>query len=372
MKNKGYTLLELLGVMIILALIVSLVFPSIINFIKSSNEDKDNLTRNLVYNAAEMFIEDNANKYYSNNGSRYCINIETLIENNYLKGDLEYQGKTLNNTKSVKVLYTDKFNYEIVDIDECTICKLVSDTDGSNSITSGDKYQCKVKNDMEEGYYFYVLSQEDDGTTNLIMDQNINSDGTPAGMIGITKNGENVYNLVAWNGESGQATNAYGPITAMTFLYNATKDWTNIVPVNYTYNDREYQGIASDNTDTGYISFVSVNGVATITPLTGIVTVIGSQETPLRARMPIYTRKNSIEYGEVAHKTNENAYLYDNLDSNGSTVPYIYWTLSSYDSDYNYAWGVRAVGNVSFYNISFQNYYGVRPVINVSNSLISK
>ena len=54
------------------------------------------------------------------------------------------------------------------------------------------------------------------------MDQNINSDGTPARMTGIEKNGENIYNLVAWNNESGQSLHTYGPVTAINFLYNAT------------------------------------------------------------------------------------------------------------------------------------------------------
>lgn len=121
MKNKGYTLIELLAVMIILALLITVVFPSIINFIKSSNEKKDTITRDLVYNAAEMFIEDNASEYSTNNGSKYCISIDTLVENNYLKGELEYQGETLDSTKSVKVTYTDKFNYEITDTNTCMV-----------------------------------------------------------------------------------------------------------------------------------------------------------------------------------------------------------------------------------------------------------
>ena len=40
MKNRGYTLIELLGVIIILALLTTLVFPSVINTIKKSNDER--------------------------------------------------------------------------------------------------------------------------------------------------------------------------------------------------------------------------------------------------------------------------------------------------------------------------------------------
>ena len=40
MKNKGYTLLELLGVIILLALLTILVFPSVINTINKDTDTK--------------------------------------------------------------------------------------------------------------------------------------------------------------------------------------------------------------------------------------------------------------------------------------------------------------------------------------------
>ena len=101
-------------------------------------------------------------------------------------------------------------------------CKLVSGEEN----TIGSKYECEVKPGTK--YNFYVLSIESNGTTNLIMDRNICSDGTAAT--------EDNKCLVAWvskldyndddnYGENGN--NNKGPITAMDYLYNATKSWTN-------------------------------------------------------------------------------------------------------------------------------------------------
>ena len=146
----------------------------------------------------------------------------------------------------LKLVYGDK-----------PVCELASDS-LKTGIELGAKYNCEVK--PGKTYTFYVLSNNNDGTTNLIMDQNINSDGTPAGMTGIEQNGENIYNLVAWISNSDYrcdgdycTTTEKGPITAMRFLYNATKSWTNVNPINYIYNDKEEQEPIQGNTS--YTSF---------------------------------------------------------------------------------------------------------------------
>ena len=113
MKNKGYTLIELLGVMIILALLVSFVIPSVINSIKSSTEKKDNLVNDLIINAAEMYVGDYSNNFHETYGNTYCVSLNTLKENNYLKDSVEEKDVT------VKISYINKFNYEVVDTNSC-------------------------------------------------------------------------------------------------------------------------------------------------------------------------------------------------------------------------------------------------------------
>ena len=57
MKNRGFTLLELLGVIIILALLTTLVFPSVLNAIKKSSDQTDKLSMDLISNATDIYIE---------------------------------------------------------------------------------------------------------------------------------------------------------------------------------------------------------------------------------------------------------------------------------------------------------------------------
>ena len=240
--------------------------------------------------------------------------------------------------------------------------KSVCDQLSGDKNTPGSEYECEVKPGVK--YNFYVLSNESDGTTNLIMNQNIYSDGTPSGMNAVTQeSNEEKYSLIEWN-LSG--SNNDGPITAINFLYNATKDWVNIPPLNYSYMDKEFQETTATNTR--YTSFISNNGVATITSLSGNIEVISSETIPLRARMPIYYANpdKGIYKGELLDKNenNSNAYLYANLDPAGSK-PNGYWSLSSYQRDPERAWVVCYTYKIQISKTNFQNTYGVRPVINL-------
>ena len=191
------------------------------------------------------------------------------------------------------------------------------------------------------------------------------SDETP------TKEGKTC--LIAWNGEPLQKINRYGPLTAMTYLYNATKSWINIPSLNYIYNDNEFQGA----TDYGYTSFVSINGIATITSLYGITTtIIGNTTEPLKARLPIYTDYSiNLSKNEVS-SFNNNGYLFENLDGsfwgyeNGKFKTKIsdirgYWTLSSNGGSHDDAWSIYDDGNVEGCIVDNDDLLGVRPVINI-------
>lgn len=382
MNNKGFTLVELLAVIIILSLLALLASTSVSKIVKDSKTDLYDTQIKLIQSAAEAWGADNL---YDLPEAGTCKYLTLFDLKQYGLIDPEVKDPRSNelfpNELLIKIsgeenkFGLNNITYEVNpnNVEECIpmfTCMLVNDSDKSNSITPGDKYQCKVKDEMEEdfeqGYYFYVLSHGDDGTTNLILDQNINSDGTLAGNIGVTQSDNATkYNLVVWNSSG---LNTDGPVDAMQFLYNATKNWTNIPALNYTYNDKEYQKTPSSGP--GYTSFVSSNGIATITSLSGTTITIGTTEMPLRVRMPIYssvwndemTEKIS-ETGEVADKIENNAYLYENL--NGSVPTFGYWPLSSYSSELSLVWIVDSSGLVNTAPANSSELFGVRPVINL-------
>jgi prepilin-type N-terminal cleavage/methylation domain-containing protein len=358
MKNKGYTLLELLGVIVILSVLVTLVFPSVINFIKKSNDKIDSITNELIINAAEDYINDNSSNIYLTSGTDYCITIDRLIEYQYLESIRELDNYT-RYSKSVKVTYDNGYKYEIIDTDNCFACKLVKDSDENDSLSIGDKYQCKVKDDMEEGfedgYYFYVLGTNNDGTINLIMERNIYYDETnDVGMVA-TNNGE-----VAWY--STEVNNSYGPVTAMYYLHNATKDWSNIPNMVMNYEDENIDSSTQKKGATGYGSIKTTENITIISSKTDEQT--GRIEN-LKARMPRYD-----EVGGEGKCTTTSGKCPLWLSNYLTSEMFGYWTLSSRgDCSYS-AWHVNSLGSINYYNVNNDYSYGVRPVITVSNGVI--
>ena len=111
--KRGYTLVELLGVMIILGLILLVSFPIIINQIKKSNEAISESTRILIENSAELYISDNEAEYPINPGATYYVAVETLVNEGLVSKGL----KDLDIKDYVKVTVNEDkiLAFEIVD-----------------------------------------------------------------------------------------------------------------------------------------------------------------------------------------------------------------------------------------------------------------
>lgn len=191
MKNKGFTLLELLGVVIILGVLSMITFPIILNQIKNAKQGIKESTKTLIIDAAKDYYEDNINNYDKIEGMTYCIDINTLTDNDYLNKNLK--DENLNNidiSKKVKLIYhNEKFNYEVVDT--CTNNSLTrnnievpivtEDSGLYKSTTDHDRFIYRGGNpinnwiELNEGteqapnYIKYrIISFENDGTIKVI------------------------------------------------------------------------------------------------------------------------------------------------------------------------------------------------------------
>lgn len=92
MKNKrGFTLVELLAVVTLLAAIILVSVPSIINVLRKSEEKDYKEFENALKRAAELYVEKNRNLYpeLNNVGGTVNVSANTLITEEYLKQDLE-------------------------------------------------------------------------------------------------------------------------------------------------------------------------------------------------------------------------------------------------------------------------------------------
>lgn len=362
MNKKGFTLVELLAVIIILSLLALLASTSVSKIVKDSKSDLYDTQIELIKSAAEAWGADNLYDL-PDAGTCKTLTLKDLKQYGLIDPEIKdpRTNKLFSDNLMIKITGEENkyglnnITYEVDsnDVSTCRavypVCTLVKNGDVEPAgISPGDKYQCKVKDNMEEefenGYYFYVLSTESDGTTNLIMDRNINSDGTPTTKAILESEKDTnggIYNLVAYN-SLGDASDV-GPVTVMSFLNNATSTWENIQNLDITYDDE----------DENFTDF-ALNG---------------------KARLPYHSEVNNVgclDYENLSCPVWMVDYLYDaghdfetTYQENPIDRIYGYWTLSSAAHSSNDAWYVLYGGFVNNASVDYVTEYGARPVINL-------
>ena len=219
MKNKGFTLLELLGVVIILGALSLITFPIILNQIKNAKQGIKDSTKALIIDAAKDYYEDNSNNYDRVEGMTYCIDIETLTDENYLNKNLKDENlNNMDTSEKVKMFYhNDKFNYDIVDKcinnslsrNNIEVPIVTEDLGLYKSTTDQDRFIYRGGNpinnwiELNEGteetpdYVKYrIISFETDGTIKVIRDNSIGAyawDKRTSTTEGPRKNENNTY-----------------------------------------------------------------------------------------------------------------------------------------------------------------------------------
>lgn len=106
MKNKGFTLVELVAIIVIFATIFLVTFPNLINLGKGSKEREYNNMVDTLCLAGKSYIYSNIDDFpeISNAGSKIEVDIETLILNEYVERDIK-NPKTKSNINSDKLIY---------------------------------------------------------------------------------------------------------------------------------------------------------------------------------------------------------------------------------------------------------------------------
>ena len=329
-KNKGFTLVELLAVIVILALIALIATPIILNVI---NDAKKQAAKDSAYgymDAVEKYIVSSELEDKSIKDGTYSVeelnsmgvsvkgsipdngNIE--IESKTVKSyDIGIDGYAVSNGEVKKVSTTKSFKngtavyYNPVSGEKCKSSEAVS--------TTGTKSGCMK---------WYVFNdKEGNATVNVILDHN-----TTAGV---------AYNSTGSNSEMKEVK---------IKLEEDTKDWKKTARL------------------------ITANEVAKITENTGFDASTENQD---------WFYLDSNNQTQIASSTNKSKYAwlfdYTNECTNyGCNKPdssnWGYWTSTSYKDNSTYAWHVYRVGSLYNYYV-FDNAIGVRPVITISKSNIS-
>ena len=100
LNKKGFTLVELLAVLVILAAIMGIAIPSITSSMERTKEKQNEEKKNMLESFAELYVSDHKNAIYNNLGaSTEChISISTLKSEGYLTSDADKDadGNTFN------------------------------------------------------------------------------------------------------------------------------------------------------------------------------------------------------------------------------------------------------------------------------------
>lgn len=359
--KKGFTLVELLAVIVILALIVLVVTPRVQNAINGAKESLEERSIDLYGRAALTAVNlyevkegvaptsfSDIEKYIEYDGEKVECAIEKLNRDKTIfLSDCTVDGKEIDNysygNKTICVAVTEKL-------------KTTGNVPQGN-YTAGDEYLCEVAPGRE--YTFFVLSKDGD-KVNLIMDSNIDLNGKP---IKDYVTGTNVQ----W------ATTSYntdGPVGAFNYLSSVTSSWTNIPNIEIDYIDvgttasYGYGGIKTDGNET---KIINKSG-----------TVVATY-TNLKARLPERSEMQSSEVGCQDSPTTPSCPLWAVNYMSQSQTNYVgrtdtnvtgYWTLSSASYLEYAAFYIHHIGYVPWYYVDNAN-PGVRPVITLSKNDLS-
>lgn len=119
MNKKGFTLVELLGVMVIFVILALVSLPILINKVKKSENTLDAATKTIIYTATKLYVTDNFN--YSV-GDIYCVSLQTLKEKGYLfdiENKLLKESYDMSKTVKFEIINNANNNYNIVAESEC-------------------------------------------------------------------------------------------------------------------------------------------------------------------------------------------------------------------------------------------------------------
>ena len=417
MNKKGFTLVELLGVLVVLSVILMIAFPLITTYINKSKQKAYDTQMGLIITGLKDYVIEHKEVLPVNDTDYVTFTLGQLkalgIVNNSVVNPLD--GKEIDDSMEFKIIKDgSKYTYQIVEssrlsrddknhtpyitlngnilnyIDlDSTYTELgasATDYDGKPLSVTIDKtdldvstigvYQIRYEVIDSNNTKSYAIRTVIVGEFKILANGTVvyynpetNTKCTSAEAVSVsgTKTGcmkwyvfnddgksktvnllldHNTTAKVAW---ASTGTNANGPIEVKTQLESDTSSW------NKSINAR----------------LIEASEIAKITGNTTWTVGVGGSY--------YYFHDNTQTTYEGAAGTNKYAWLFDNTrecTTYGCNVAdssnYGYWTNTRYSGNSYSAWRVSCSGDLSVGDVVYVVYGGVRPVIEVSRSIISK
>jgi hypothetical protein len=253
-----------------------------------------------------QLIRINAKEVYENNSN---INYSCIKKNKYILDAYEYNDSVSSGDAGYCVAGTENTCIK-------TDCAKYG---GVGACPAGTIIKYQVNDD--EIYYFNVL-HDDGGVMTL---QSVDA---------ITSS--------AWG-----TSTTKGPVTALTAITDATKDWSNVNDLNYSLGETIFLKYPNDSSNANPYTGCSEYNSCT------------SNKYTLTSELTTNVKARIISVQEVSDIINS-----VNSSSNSGWIKGIYWTLSSSS---NYPWYVKSDGSLyssSLYKVNYS--FPIKPVIEIN------
>lgn len=120
MKNKAFTLVELLAVIVIISLLSAIIAPKVLDMISDSENTLQEQQINKILEATRKYVIENTDLLpEEKEGKQTIINVETLLEQGIIENDIIINPKTKEKLEGyVLITYSENYNqfiYEFVE-----------------------------------------------------------------------------------------------------------------------------------------------------------------------------------------------------------------------------------------------------------------
>lgn len=114
MKNKGFTLMELLAVLVLLAVLALMIFPAVEKYLNQSREESNQVETSNIIAATKNWEADNTSKI-PDNGETYTLTLGELIDGGYIEDVINHKTdeKLSRETKIIIKNKNETFEYEV-------------------------------------------------------------------------------------------------------------------------------------------------------------------------------------------------------------------------------------------------------------------